>query len=117
MNTETTTAPISAQTPAFDILVSLATQYPTLPASYVTLFAFSSDRLDLGFQMNTGADFEAWRDALEIPVETVSLHTGSSHTWLAAATTISGVPFKLTGTVVLTHAEFFAPREGAEVLA
>ncbi|MFJ9374389.1 hypothetical protein [Streptomyces sp. NPDC101455] len=117
MTSESTTVPISAQQPAFDVLASIAAQYPTLPAGYVTLLAFSSGRLDLDFQMETGADFEAWRDALEIPVETISLHTGGTHTWLSAATKILSVPFKLTGTVVLSHTELDAPREGAEVLA
>ena len=117
MTTERT-VPIEIQRPAFDVLVSLAAQYPTLPAGYVTLMAHPGGYLGtLDLQMDTAADFEAWRDALEIPTDGITLNSASTHNWLEGTTTVLDVTVKVTGTVALTYAEYYAPRDRNEVAA
>jgi len=112
------TSPISAQQPAFDVLNSLAAQYPTLPAGYVTLHAPFDGRLGtLRLQMDTSSDFEAWRDALEIPPNDVALFSHGTYIWLETTTTVLDVTVEFSGGIPLAFAALGAPRDREDVAA
>ncbi|MGP3752169.1 hypothetical protein [Streptomyces sp. IBSNAI001] len=86
---------IAEQAPAFEALDLLVSMFPDLPAAYITTYAKSY--AGLAAQLNTPAEFEAWRTALQIPTEAVDLHGDSAGGWLAAETTVRGVLLRITG--------------------
>jgi hypothetical protein len=101
VTTETTAqsgAPISVQQPAVEALAILLTQYPALPAAYITIHApyeLRPGRLDL--QMENAWEFELWRDALEIPPADVHLYVTSNSVWLAAVTRVLDAKVEISG--------------------
>lgn len=90
--------PLAQQALAAEALVGLTMMFGHLPAPFVTVHLPHLVQLaQLDFQLETPADFEAWRTALQLAPAAVTLHAYRSSTWLATETVFRGVCLKLTG--------------------
>jgi hypothetical protein len=87
-------ATLAEQLPAIESLAALAGMLGHLPGAYFTMHHLFANRLDV--QADSPADFEVWREALQVPAETVELHTYKGGTWLKARTTFHGTEVELT---------------------
>jgi hypothetical protein len=87
-------ATIAEQLPAIESLAALAGMLGHLPGAYFTMHHVFANRLDV--QADSPADFEVWREALQVPAETVELHTYKGGTWLKARTTFHETEVELT---------------------
>lgn len=127
MTTETTTGSPGLTDRCIDqaktalALLNLIRRHPTLPAPHITIHepAPSIDRPSrLDLQLDTPADFEAWRAALYVAPGGVTLHLSASHVWLAVDTWHAGIRVHLSGfNVPLTAVHAQAPRDRSAVTA
>lgn len=78
---EKTTQPqpetVGAQARAYEALADLARSFPDLPSAYTIVYRQGSAAT---LQVNTGADFEAWRTALGVPSANAELKRYSDGT-------------------------------------
>lgn len=103
----------SDQRAAVQTLLDLVSQYPTLPAAFVSVYVTS-----LNLQLDSPSDFEAWREVLEAPASEVRLHATQSSVWLTVDTTADGVPVHLSGfNVPVSYVQAQAPRDRSAVAA
>ncbi|MFF3643434.1 hypothetical protein [Streptomyces sp. NPDC002564] len=104
--------PISEQQQAVTALAAMIQTFASLPDAHITVhtpFRSTPARLDL--QLSTPQEFEAWREALQISPDMVSLHATVSYAWLAADTRFSGVKVHVAGFgVALTPEDAVAER-------
>ncbi|MFG2747230.1 hypothetical protein ACGFY0_45255 [Streptomyces chartreusis] len=87
--------PISDQAPAVAALLALTDMFGTLPSGYITIHTTGDVRV--GLQLETPAEFEAWRTALLVPPEDVELKQWNGSTWLSVDGLFRGVGIHLTG--------------------
>lgn len=100
------------QQQAVAALSALAATFPTLPPAFITVHTpvrfTHSVRLD--FQIEPQPGFEAWREALQIPVTAVELVTNGSSSWLTARGWFAGTEIEISAHDMPT----VAPRTPAE---
>ncbi|MGW1122829.1 hypothetical protein ACWD5B_37920 [Streptomyces tanashiensis] len=87
--------PISTQASSFAALLALTDKFGALPSGYITIH--NTDHARVGLQLETTAEFEVWRAALQIASEDVELRSWNGSTWLQADGTFQGVTVHLTG--------------------
>jgi hypothetical protein len=88
---------VGDQRRALDVLIQLAGRFPHLPSLHVNLMGHAPDRLYL-YLHDDLADFEAWRQALGIPAESVTCGSLSTDKMaLAGLGTFDGIDIELHG--------------------
>ncbi|MEV6790871.1 hypothetical protein AB0M87_02495 [Streptomyces sp. NPDC051320] len=87
---------LSDQLPAFEALSELTRMIGHLPAPYVVVHA---SRPSIGLQLNSPSNLEAWRTALQIPTDSVTVKSSvaAGLVWLQTSTVVRGVQVNLTG--------------------
>lgn len=86
---------IGEQLPAIQSLAALASTFSALPAAYIVVSGVCLDRFDL--QVETPADFEVWREALQVAPEAVEFHSYGGGSWLELRTVFHGTRVHVTG--------------------
>ncbi|MFE5090643.1 hypothetical protein ACFRCI_09610 [Streptomyces sp. NPDC056638] len=101
---------LAQQAPAAEALMGLAQMAGDLPAAYIVIHA--SMPVHIAVQLDTPAQFEAWRTALQVPAESVEMlaEPSADMVWLATDMVVRGVAVRLTG-----HGVALSP-ETAEIL-
>ncbi|CAL9303094.1 hypothetical protein SUDANB91_03574 [Streptomyces sp. SudanB91_2054] len=104
--TEQTIEPgsLGYQGPALGVIARLAERVPSLPDAYLV---FSGSEVKV--QLDYAWQIEAWREALHVAPEDVSLNEGVSRTYLEFRTRVSGVAVHAYTTVDIARPE----QEGA----
>jgi hypothetical protein len=88
---------VADQRRALDFLIQLAGRFPNLPPLHVNLMGHTPDKLHL-YLHDDLADFEAWRQALGIPGESISCGPLSTDKMqLAGRGTFDGIDIELHG--------------------
>lgn len=100
----------SEQAPVFEALMAIAAEFAELPRPYIVVLNTGPSFI---LQLSHPSHFEAWREALGLPVASVELE-GWSSVWLAAASQFRGVAFELTGHGVPLTAEQAQPQLAAD---
>lgn len=119
MTTETTqpaaqlTAPdpgqLVEQTVAVEALFALIKMFPSLPKPYVTIYSSGTEGFNL--QLDHPSHFEAWRTALQLPTNPITLNASGGSVWLDASGVFRGVPLSLSGfRVPLTREQAETPQ-------
>lgn len=72
MNHNTTPPPLTATVAALDLIADLSLKHPDLPAPYL-VFSTHDWSVTIGIQSHTLPDFEAWRAALNIDPDNITL--------------------------------------------
>lgn len=118
MKTETT-ARISRQRSAVEVLGKLTDLYDSLPSGYITIQRPWGDQpSEVHLGLHTPDDFEQWRAALGITPDAVVLHFLAANSWVEAATSHDGIPLGISAHGIrLTADEFTAPRDREQVSA
>jgi hypothetical protein len=80
-------------------LAAMAEAFPYLPVAEIHLPWVYPGLLRISLH-DTAADFEAWREALNIPARAVELHQFKGSSWLAAAGAFSCASVELSGHVI-----------------
>ncbi|MFC8202158.1 hypothetical protein ACFUTV_43300 [Streptomyces sp. NPDC057298] len=91
---ETPTATtLAGQLPVLVALAGLAVSHPHLPGAYFTI----SDVMptELGVQLDSPGQVEAWREALNVPAEQVILRTRDDRSALKFEATAYGMQFRV----------------------
>ncbi|GHF27922.1 hypothetical protein GCM10018790_01640 [Kitasatospora xanthocidica] len=110
MTTTTDTTTAGAQINAAGALLALFTAHRDLPAPRIISERVVTDERDasgtlvltwgltLGFHRDAAlADFEQWRQALDLDTADVDLSTTGAFAWLSVTTTYVGTPLTLVG--------------------
>lgn len=110
---------ISQQGSLARLLVDLVQRFGELPAAYITMHTpFEDLPVNLNLQLDTPHAFEAWRAALDIPSDAVTLHSTTGLKWVKVRGHYQDVPVVLSGTnVPLTDVQVQAPRDRSAVTA
>ncbi|WP_326779662.1 hypothetical protein OG481_01875 [Streptomyces longwoodensis] len=105
----------SEQAPVFEALMSLAAEFADLPRPYIVVHCTGPTFV---IQLSHPSHFEAWREALGLPTESVELMAPSS-AWLETSARYRGVEFQLTGHGVPLTPEQAKPQvvEGSSAVA
>ncbi|MFZ3494582.1 hypothetical protein ACODT5_15385 [Streptomyces sp. 5.8] len=109
MNTQ-----LTEQAPAINALAALVEAHGHLPLPFISLY---SSLGVVSLQLDTPAEFEAWRCALDIPPSVVTLHAYAGSTWLAATSLFLGVKLQLSGHGLPVTVEQVAAFEALAVAA
>ncbi|MGW8357361.1 hypothetical protein [Streptomyces wedmorensis] len=88
------TPPIAATAPALALVADLAAKYPQLPAPYL-VFSTHERSLTVGVQCQTLDAFEAWREALDVDPDDVTL--------FASMINVDAQPVEVSGRKVYMH--------------
>ena len=88
------TPPIAATAPALALVASMAAKHPTLPAPYLVLSTHDRS-VTVGVQCPTLDAFEAWREALDIDPDDVTL--------FASMINVDAQPVEVSGQKVHMH--------------
>lgn len=88
------TPPIAATAPALALIADLAAKYPQLPAPYLT-FSTHERATNVGVQCPTLDAFEAWREALDVDPDNMTL--------FASMINVDAQPVKVSGQKVYMH--------------
>lgn len=88
------TPPIAATAPALALIADLAAKYPQLPAPYLT-FSTHERATNVGVQCPTLDAFEAWREALDVDPDDVTL--------FASMINVDARPVEVSGRKVYMH--------------
>jgi hypothetical protein len=99
------------QQQAFAALDALAIAWPDLPAPYVTVHGHTPQQV--GLQLDSPQEFEAWRSALGANPQDVVAHCRSRDAWLSVETRAHGVAVRLTGFGLGLTAEQVVPQAEA----
>lgn len=106
--TERTPATIAEHVPSVEALASLIAMFGHLPKPYITLYTTDGFAL----QLDHPTAFEAWRTALQLPTEPITLHATGNSVWLDTSGVFRGVRLDLTGFgVPLTQEQAQTPQE------
>ncbi|OKH91457.1 hypothetical protein AB852_28240 [Streptomyces uncialis] len=77
------------------MLLTLTERFADLPVPYITVYKTGVAQLRV--QLDSPAEFEAWRAVLEVPTDAVALQRHAGGGWLEAKTVFAGVTVDLTG--------------------
>jgi hypothetical protein len=99
---------VSQQIAALDLMREMAYARPDLPAPYVVVGAYSHGATYLSVQCSTPGAFEAWRVALDLPSDLVTLQNAGGDDYLRVDAKVSQIEVCLTGHGLVAAAEAVA---------
>lgn len=99
--------------PAVALLAEIVNTFPDLPSPAVVLH--QEPELGITVQLQRSCDLEAWREALGIESQWLTLHTYTTAVWIDAAVLIGDVRVQLHSDAPLApHLAALSPAEDAE---